>query len=684
MTFTVAAALAIAVLVVAPIAAHLLRRGRVHAHEFPPAALVSAVAPAAQQIRRLGDRGLLVIRISILLVLAVLGATPLVRCSRLSISHSSGASVAVAVVLDDSMSMRARLANGKTRWETALDAAHQLIDSMSNGDAMAVVLAGRPARLALGATTNLHAGRSAIAELRPSDRATDLAAALALAKSTLERLPHRDKRVLLLSDLAVRELPSSEPLWAPLTALRQPVADCGVVRAQRRGRRISADVVCNARSAAEGRHAELVSGARSPLGELGGVRARAPKERTLRNAPPERTSAAVAAESGVQTVAFETDQDVDLDVVLSGQDAIGENDRAPVAPRPRSLAVAVVADPAKATPITGAATVIEEAVHALSDKLSVRPIPSLPDDLKTLETYGALVLDDPAGFAPEARLALGRWLEQGGVALAFLGPSSAQASLGSTLEPLLSGPVRWETAQVAGADAASYGWLGAEATSLEDLAPRGRLRFEGAVPAQSRIVGRWLDGVPMAIEHRVGLGQWLALGLPCSVDESELALRPGFLAVVDHMLRLAARHNGVRVTTPGTAWTFDNGSVVQIIGPRGKLSARVLAATDDHGGARRLVAAPEEAGRYKVTNNGRSEQRFVTLDPEEVETMPVQIAGRRSRLLVAPTSEHVDVSRAVAWLLVGLLGAELAFRGALRWQTRAARRSGRTFGSTDG
>jgi hypothetical protein len=508
-----------------------------------------------------------------------------------------------------------------------------------------------------------------------------LDAAVALAKSTLERLPHRDKRVLLLSDLAVRELPYNEPLWAPLAVLREPAADCGIVRAERRGRRISADVVCNATSASKDRRAELVAALSSPGGERAPRRTHAPKQADIHKASPERTSAPLATETGVQTIALETDKDVDLDVALSGQDAIAEDDRAPVAPQPRSLTVALVADPAKATPITGAVTVIEEAIRALSDESVVRPIPSLPDDLKTLESYGAVVLDDPAGFAPDTRLVLGRWLEQGGVALAFLGPSSAQASLGSTLEPLLSGAVHWEATQVAGADPASFGWLGTEATSLGDLAPRGRLRFEGAIPSQSKIVGRWLDGIPMAIEHRVGQGQWLALGLPCSVDNSELALRPAFLAVVDHVLELALNHNGVRVTTAGTPWLFDSGSVVRIVGPRGELRARVLTSTEDHGGSRRLVATTEEAGRYRVTNNGRSEQRFVTLDPEEVETMPLQ-AGERARWLAVPSSGHVDASRAVAWSLLGLLGAELALRGALRWRARAARTSGRTFGGS--
>jgi hypothetical protein len=681
-TFAVVAALAIAALVVAPIAAHLLRRGRVRAHEFPPAALVAAAAPAARQTRRLEDRGLLLIRTSILVALAALGATPLVRCSRLSVAHRSGASVAIAFVLDDSMSMQARLSNGNTRWDAALDAAHQMIDSMRDGDAMAVVLAGRPARLALGATTNLRAGRSALDGLRPTDRATDLAAAWALAKSTLEKLPHRDKRTLLLSDLAVRELPSSTPLWAPVTALRQLAVDCGVVRAERRGRSITADVVCNAESVARGRVAELVPAANSPSREPAPRRPRAPKRENVHAAPPARTSVALAAAIGVQTLSFETDQELDLDVVLSGHDAIAEDDRAPVATQSRSLTVALVADPAKATPITGAVTVIEEAIHAVSEQSAVRPIPTLPDDLETLESFDAVVLDDPSGFTPDARLALGRWLERGGVALSFLGPSSARASLGSTLEPLLAGAVRWEATEVAGADPASFSWLGPEASSLGDLVARGRLRFEGAIPAQGRTVGRWLDGVPMAIEQRFGQGQWLALGLPCSVDNSEFALRPGFLAVVDHTLALASRHSGTRVTAAGTSWFFDGSSVVQVVGPRGEVRARAEASTTDHG-ARRLVVATEDAGRYKVTNDGRAEQRIVTLDPEEVETVPAQAKGRDSGWLVAPTSEPVDASRAVAWFILGLLGAELALRVVLRFRERAARASGRTFGGSD-
>ena len=54
------------------------------------------------------DRALFATRAAAVGLLAVLGATPLVRCSRLSLQRSGGASVAMAIVLDDSMSMRAR------------------------------------------------------------------------------------------------------------------------------------------------------------------------------------------------------------------------------------------------------------------------------------------------------------------------------------------------------------------------------------------------------------------------------------------------------------------------------------------------------------------------------------------------------------------------------------------------
>ena len=76
MSFLVAAALALGAFVVAPIAAHLLRRGRAEEQEFPPAHLVPVAYRSARKKSRLEDRWLLLVRALLVFVLAV-GASDL-------------------------------------------------------------------------------------------------------------------------------------------------------------------------------------------------------------------------------------------------------------------------------------------------------------------------------------------------------------------------------------------------------------------------------------------------------------------------------------------------------------------------------------------------------------------------------------------------------------------------------
>src|SRR5262249_23740956 len=156
--------------------------------------------------------------------LALLGATPLLRCSHLALGRRGGASVALALVVDDSLSMRAPLddGRGRTRLERALEAARQLTGGLAPGAAAAGVVAGAPARVAVASTTNLAAVEDALGAVKPSDRATDLDGALALARELLEGLPQKDRRVVLLSDLADGN-PEAPPIaaiddvvtWAP-------------------------------------------------------------------------------------------------------------------------------------------------------------------------------------------------------------------------------------------------------------------------------------------------------------------------------------------------------------------------------------------------------------------------------------------------------------------------------------
>ena len=173
MSFLFTAALASLLLVVGPLVAHLLRRGRAPVQQFPPARLVPAASSVARSMARLEDRALFLLRALLIATLALLGAVPFVRCSRLSLERQGGASVAFAIVLDDSLSMRASLPNGRTRFERAREGALALLASARPGDAIAIVLAGRPARAALAPTMDLKVAEGALrlpAERQPKVR----------------------------------------------------------------------------------------------------------------------------------------------------------------------------------------------------------------------------------------------------------------------------------------------------------------------------------------------------------------------------------------------------------------------------------------------------------------------------------------------------------------------------------
>ena len=90
MSILYAAALAVAMLVVAPFIAHLLERRRADERDFPPARLVPPSQPVARRRRRVDDRVLYAIRTAAVILLALLGATPFVRCSSLAIGRHGG------------------------------------------------------------------------------------------------------------------------------------------------------------------------------------------------------------------------------------------------------------------------------------------------------------------------------------------------------------------------------------------------------------------------------------------------------------------------------------------------------------------------------------------------------------------------------------------------------------------
>ncbi len=650
MSFVAAAALAIAVLVGLPILAHLLRRSTAEEREFPAAHLVPTAQPVARKRRKLEDRALLAARALLVLALAVLGATPLVQCSRLALEREAGASVALAIVIDDSHSMKSVMGSGKKRWSAALDGARELLDGAREGDAIAIILAGKPARLVMPATTDIRQAERTLSELSVSDRPTDLDAAVKLAQASVQPLPHKDRRIVLLSDLAGTVPKSSTiPISAPLDALSKSVADCGVVSAARSGRRVAVRVACNSSGAAKGRNVSVRLAEEVPAGGTGAKKRKSGEE--LAQAP-------LSQRGGVQEVSVELPATAGrMTVQLSGKDALVENDSAPVAAESGQMGVGVVRDPATTRVATGGATIIEQALTALERDIAVRPYQVLPDQMAALKQHALLVIDDPTGLPAEARTTLTAWLKRGRVALVLVGPQSDAAPLGSTFEPFVRGALRWQETKAQGADPKSLAILGQAAASLEKLEPGGRTMLAAAMPADSTVLGKWDDGEPFAIASPVGRGLALATSLPAALAESDFALRPGFLALLAHALDEAERRAGPRRSVAGETWTFPAASQITVRGPDTKEleTSRGANASDQ-------ALVVDSAGRYRVEVDADVTDRYVSITENELTRLPNAVTAEASLGQGVSVQSKVDASNKLAILCLLFFGLEVGLR----------------------
>jgi hypothetical protein len=356
-------------------------------------------------------------------------------------------------------------------------------------------------------------------------------------------------------------------------------------------------------------------------------------------------------------VSVPADREV-LGVALSGKDALERDDAASVGRGSLQLAIAVHADPTRASASTGGPTLVEQALGALGN-VSVRPLAILPEDPKELASIAALVLDDPGGMGPEVRRVLTDWVSRGGVALALLGPRAESREIGSTLEPFAQGTLAWDETQVPGLDLASIAWLGHEAEGFSELAPRGRTRLDGGDLPGSRVVGRWKDGAPFLFERDLERGLVVTAGLPSSPDESDFALRPGFLALLDHVANFARDRSGLRRSVPGDTWRFPAASEVTIEGPRGRLSARDAQVGGEQ---QQKLFTPELAGRYRVRTPEGTEERTVSLDPAEIGTLPRPPATSAEAANQPKRRPEVDASPETAMVLVLLIALELLIR----------------------
>jgi hypothetical protein len=506
---------------------------------------------------------------------------------------------------------------------------------------MAVVLASKPARVLLAPSLSPKTLRHELATLSCSDKPTDVSSAVQLARSLLEGLPHSDKRVLLLSDLAENGLTPVPNVTLVFPELASIVPDCGLVDAKQYRDRIEANVVCNQPTSTEERSLEILDGnsAARTLGRIAFV----PTAQTV------VTFTQASLGGSLERARW---------VRLATADRNPANDRTPVIPMQYGRSIGYYADPTTSRPTTGGPPMVEQAIRAIDPNASVVAFSTVPDDERPLAPLSVLVLDDPPNLSAEARGAITEFVRRGNTAIALFGPSASAAQLASLHLPFLEQQAKWEAGLVEGLDPKSLEPHLPLSSGLERVSAKGRFVFDESQDPRVIVRARWTDQHPFWLERPEGQGTLFVLGLPTQVQWSDWALRPGFLSILEYVINDGERRGRARVITVGQSWQFDRSTQVTITGPTGTLDASPHA-DEAHSTRQRFV--PDRVGIYEIRRASDVQERIALWPAEETLTPPQSwpvTAGNKPNQV----SGQLDVSRHVVFGLLALLVFELLLR----------------------
>ena len=122
---------------------HLIHRQKAKEVNFSTLRFLRLSVQRTRRRKYVEDLSLLAVRVAVLLLLALGLARPAI--SSLAVLWGRGQTTAIAIVLDNSASM-AVTDSGRPRFETARQAAEQVLARLREGDQVALLPTGGPAR----------------------------------------------------------------------------------------------------------------------------------------------------------------------------------------------------------------------------------------------------------------------------------------------------------------------------------------------------------------------------------------------------------------------------------------------------------------------------------------------------------------------------------------------------------
>lgn len=534
-----------------PLVIHFLLRRRARVVPLDSVmALVLSEGVAAVRLRW-AHRALLAVRMLLVALTVVAFARPFVVRPvepGLAAEHP----MSLGLVLDDSLSMRVTW-GGTTSWERARERALRILEEVPPESEVFVALAGRPASIHPSGGPGWD-GRSAarfVSRLGSSQRSTDLGEALRLVAEAVRASPHRDRRIVVVSDFAGPATPGLPEDLAGIEWVPVAVGPPGPTR-----------------------NTTVVAATASPAPDVSPGHARV--QVSIRNDGPEPVDPVVTVRLGLHSAARKVacapgttcDQEFLLladpgvrwgEVRLPPDDLNDDNLRFfALEDRDRNSILLVNGEPRRRRDLDEP-FFLESALRLRAGDhpgFSVQTV--VPDQLSALHLSTAAVV----GLLNVARLpsgpleALGKFVETGGGLLITAGENAEGESWAASFGGLLPGPTRdvvdlGEGVPIRWVDPDHPLSPGPGPSTGTLLTARVRLIavLEPGWPPGTRILATLSSGLPLLVERPVGRGVVLVWLSSADRDWTDLPLRPGSAPFFRALFAYLSRASGSQSRT---------------------------------------------------------------------------------------------------------------------------------------
>ena len=643
-----------------PVLVHLIQRERKRVVEFPSLMFVRRIPYQSVRRRRIRHWALLLLRVAAVALLVLAFARPFFR-RNVAAAAATGGAREIVVLLDQSASM-----GYGDHWQRARDAARSIVRGLGRDDRATLVLFSRNAEENMRATSDRTRLEAAINTAKVSSGATRYGPALKLAESILSRSNIKRREAVLISDFQKTGWSGSEDAHFPdgMVLTTTSVASKNTAN-------LSLPSVSFGRASFSGQERITVNAGLSNKGDEA-VRD-VPVTLTVDGHELETLRAAVGAHASasVTFAPFTLAGPNVRGTVRAGTDPLpaDNNFHFVLTPsQPVSLAVVDSVDRSdESLFLTKALSIGATPAFQIETTSASRVVPA------TYDKRSVVILNDTP-FPPTGGSALKRLVEHGSGLLVIAGDHTTWPATEADLLPGRLGAAVDRTSGRSG----SLGFLDYSHPVFEVFkAPRSGdfsaahfFRYRSIEPGPAdRVLARYDDGAPAAIERKVGLGRVIAWTSPLDDTSTDIAVKPVYLPLVHQLVKYLAHYEAP------TSW-FTVGQVLDLSARLRNRAARIIVSPSGERstqsgsgeGAEGLLELTDQ-GVYEIrptgTGNGRPEAIAVNLDPAESDLAPLDpnelvasVTGHATSMFdAAPpaqelTREDVERRQSLWWYLM--------------------------------